>query len=51
MESYADIGQTSKVIKYYLRKLSIQAMGFRPHPFHANYILNVYDMSYINQKH
>ena len=25
----------------------MQAISFRPNPFHANYILNVYNMSYI----
>ena len=29
------------------RKWSIQAMSFRPNPFHANYIMNVYNMSYM----
>ena len=29
------------------RKWSIQAMSFRPNPFHANYILNVYSISYM----
>ena len=28
-------------------KWSIQAMSFPPNPFHANYILNVYNMSYM----
>ena len=36
-----------KLSKVYLRKWSIQAMSFRANPFHANYILNVYNMSYI----
>ena len=28
-----------------LRKWSTQATSFRPNPFHANYFLNVYNMS------
>ena len=31
-----------------LKKWSIQSMSFRPDLFHANCILNVYDMSYVN---
>ena len=33
------------------RKWSTQAMSFRPNPFHANYFLNVYNMSsmYLNK--
>ena len=40
-----------RVEQPFLRKWSTQAMSFRPNPFHANYFLNVYNMSsmYLNE--
>ena len=32
---------------FLVRKWSLQATSFRPNPFHVNYILKVYNMSYI----
>ena len=36
-----------KLNKYYCKEWSVQALRFRPNPLHANYILNVYNMSYM----
>ena len=41
------VNQAICQINIIVRKWSTQVMSFRPNPFHANYILNMYNMSYI----